>query len=283
MKHSNATRLHLNDMEYRVAHYPNSGADPAIFLIGNLQEIESVDNFSKAFQEEMDVYCVELPGCGLTAPLHACYGMAEHAELLAQLVEHLQLTHFHLLVFSYSTPIALEYCRKYPGRVMSLALGGSMADIPSEKRGPTLSLVNEVLHDRTQFADSFIGGLTSDQCTGKRHVAIRRAALRKCRQYTDSQIWCFIENTVRICAYQFHRPEEIDVPHALCFTGALDVYVKPAWCRKLAESIGADFTLIDGCDHLFHLEQPDITASLMMRPYFASKQQGGLVVARLTA
>lgn len=124
MKDSNAIRISLNDMEYRVAHYPNPGADPAIFLIGNLQEIESVDNFSRAFQEEMDIYCVELPGCGLTAPLHASYGMADHAILLAALVQHLQLPAFHLLVFSYSTPIALEYCRSNPGRVLSLALAG---------------------------------------------------------------------------------------------------------------------------------------------------------------
>lgn len=266
------TKITLENHNYRFAHYPNPGADPAILLIGNLQEIESVDQFSKAAQQEMDLYCVELPGCGLNPPLHASYRIQDHAYLLKALLDWLGISELHLISFSYATPIALEFCRSYGYLVKSLALGGSMSNLSSEQRRDTIALVGDVLSDRSKFADSFINGLTSDQCPGRKSDIIRRAAKRKCQKYTDDQIWCFIENTLRICAYRFDSPEQIRIPHSICFTGALDPYVTPERCRELAKQIGADFALIDACDHLFHLREPEQTIRLMLSAFHSYSQ-----------
>ncbi|WP_189611257.1 alpha/beta fold hydrolase [Saccharospirillum salsuginis] len=261
------TKITLENHSYRFAHYPNPGAEPAILLIGNLQEIESVDQFSKAAQKELDVYCVELPGCGLNPPLHASYRIQDHSYLLKTLIDWLGISALHLMVFSYSTPIALEFCRAYGNQVRSLALGGSMSSITPEQRRHTLSLVGDVLADRSKFAESFIDTLTSSQCAGRKSEIIRRAAKRKCQRYTEDQIWCFIENTLRICSYSFEKPEQINIPHSVCFTGGLDPYVTPERCFELARKIGADFALIDACDHLFHLREPEQTIQLMLSAY----------------
>ena len=62
MEISNIT---LKNQHYRYSIYPNPNTEQwGVFLLGNLQEIESVDFFSQSFSETLNVLTVELPGTG---------------------------------------------------------------------------------------------------------------------------------------------------------------------------------------------------------------------------
>ncbi|MDE1306263.1 hypothetical protein L9W77_04210 [Vibrio aestuarianus] len=49
----------------------------SFFLLGALQDIESVDSFSRAFSQEINCLTVEVPGTGRTKPLDSTISIRE--------------------------------------------------------------------------------------------------------------------------------------------------------------------------------------------------------------
>lgn len=63
-----------------------------------------------------------------------------------------------------------------------------------------------------------------------------------------------------------YQPEQLELITAptLCFTGEHDPYTTPARCNELAEKLpNASFTSLRNTDHLFHVDKPKETISLI--------------------
>lgn len=57
----------------RHLHIRNPGKPVLIFIPGNLQEIETIKDFNHGLSRHFDYHVVELPGTGMTPPLHMTY------------------------------------------------------------------------------------------------------------------------------------------------------------------------------------------------------------------
>ncbi len=263
--HTHIHKITINDNLYRYAVYPNSETDESgIFLIGNLQEIESVEFFSTEFSKALNIIVIELPGTGLTDPLPAWYSIQDQAILLHDFIKKLKIESAHILAFSYAVPVALEFCLLYEG-ALSLSMCGGMAGIPTKSRADTMAIMAAALRDRKAFAEELIAGLTVvDKNIPRGHV-IARSAKQKVYKYTDKQIDCFCENTIRILAYKPSNLSTISIP-CLLFIGQLDPYVTPENATALSNQLTqCQLIYVPNADHLVHLEQSQTTADLMIQ------------------
>ena len=254
----------LKTHDARYLHISNPGKPVLIVLPGNLQEIESLAAFNERLSPHFDYYALELPGVGMTKPLHAYYTIAYLADCLKDFMHDQELDAVHLLACSYATAIALEFT-KDTSQVTRLAIVGGMSHIPQDLIGDTLSIMSDSLSgNRDIFAERVIKLLTSDNDLIPRRRAIQKAAKAKAKTYTDDQMWCFVSNSTRLMSYSPTNLENITCP-TLCTTGEFDPYVTVKSCRALSELMPhSQFTMIPGADHLCLLEKPKDTCDLIL-------------------
>jgi len=255
----------------RYLHVKHSDKPTLIFLMGSLQEIESVQVFNKAFSQHYNYYAIELPGSGNTDPLHPKHGVEFLADFLTIMINKLGIDQSNLVACSYATGIALEFAKKYGEKLNRMVLAGSMREIPLSEWPTMLQLMRDCAFDTESFAAGFIDLLTEKQGLVARQQTIKKAAVRKAGKYRSENFWHFVFNTIRLMCYEPRDLDRIKTP-AMVFTGEFDPYVKPEHAKRLAEEMPqAEFALVHGCDHLFHIQQPQQTIELILG--FLSQQQ----------
>ena len=254
--------ININGFESRVYHRENPGKPSLVLLPGNLQEIESIEQINCALSNEFDYYVIELPGTGLTKPLHPKYTINFQTDCLIQFVKEYIKVPIHLIALSYATPIGLEYAKSQP--IEKLVLGGSMREIPKERWSDAFLLMSNSMKDRSQFAENFIDILSVENKDIPRQGAVYRAAKMKAKKYSEDQFMCFIYNSIRLFAYLADEFNKVACP-TLCFTGDLDPYVTREECLALAEALpNSTFRTIPNTDHLFFLQKPNETIDLIL-------------------
>lgn len=240
-----------------------SSKTPLVFIPGNLQEIESLKEFNKQLSKNSDYHILELPGTGLTEPLEPTYPITFLSDCLSEFHRKYIRKPFNLVTCSYATAIGIEFAKDHPDKLKKLVLAGSMERIPKENWPSLINLMSECMNDKERFARNFINSLTADEKKIPRLETIKKAAIRKAKQYEANQVWSFIYNSIRLMSYDANNFCKIKTP-SLCFTGQFDPFVKPEYCKNLAQAIpNAEFTLIKEADHLFHIEKPDETIKLI--------------------
>ncbi len=262
----------------RFLHLPKSGAESLVFLMGSLQEIESVSAFNQGFSASYDYWAIELPGSGNSAPLHPRYPVSFLAECLSEVHTRFIGRPFHLVACSYATGIALEYARRWQEVLHRMVLAGSMSDIPLSEWPVMLQLMRDCAYDTEAFAEGFIALLSESHPSILRQPAIRRAATRKARHYREDNFWHFVFNTIRLMTYHPGELGCIQTP-TLVFTGEHDPYVKPERAKALADSLACGhFQTVAGCDHLFHIQKPEETLQLM-QAFLSARELGAQFAA----
>lgn len=270
---SNVNKILLKNHQARFLHEKNMGKEVLVFIPGNLQEIETIKDFNQGFSRLFDYWVIELPGTGMTKPLHPSFSILFVAECLADFLDQYIDVKVNLVACSYATPIALEVAKRYPDKINRLVLAGSMKDIPHEEWATVLGLMADCLRDPGRFAEGFMDLLTQESEQIPRQSTIIKATMRKACRYTEEQFWCFIYNSIRLMTYQSTDLQTITCP-TLCFTGELDPYVTKERCRELATMIpGAYFTTVPGTDHLFHIEKPQETIQLISNYLLEEQRQ----------
>ena len=265
---NNIQELTLDGHKARFMHISNPDKPAIVVLPGNLQEIESIQLFNNGLSTDFDYYAIEVPGTGLTEPLHASYPIAYQGNLLKTFVETVVKQPIYLLAVSYSTPIALEFAKSNPW-LLGLTLAGSMKETPVDRWGDVFSLLSSSLKDRSSFSTEFINSLTVEDDSIPRWKAVKKSAKLKAKKYSEDQFWCFIQNSLRFLVYKPQNLDKIRCP-TFCFTGDRDPYVTPTHCRELSKLIpGAVFKTIENTDHLFMIEKPEETTALV-REFFLS-------------
>lgn len=253
----------INNHEARYMHVNKAGSTPLLFIPGNLQEIETIKEFNIGFAKEFDYWVLEVPGTGMTKPLHPHHSIQFLSECLASFVETYIKQPVHLVVCSYATPIAIEFAKRNNRWLKKMVLAGSMREIPQTEWATVLGLMADCLRNPEQFASDFLDLLTTESDLIPRQKLIIKATMRKAARYSTSQFWCFIYNSIRLMSYYPQDLGLIKCP-TLCFTGELDPYVTKERCLELAGEIpNAYFTTIPDTDHLFHIEKPQETIALI--------------------
>lgn len=263
--------ISINNKEARFMHINKVGAEPLLFIPGNLQEIETIKDFNNGLSNDFDYWVLEIPGTGMTKPLHPHHSIPFLSDCLASFIETHIKRPVHLVVCSYATPIAIEFAKHNNHWLKKLVLAGSMREIPQAEWATVLGLMADCLRNPERFAADFLDLLTTESERIPRQNLIIKATMRKAARYSTSQFWCFIYNSIRLMSYY---PEDLGLIKCptLCFTGELDPYVTKERCRELANEIpNSYFTTIPDTDHLFHIEKPHETISLITE-YLLSKR-----------
>ena len=268
-----AKDVFLDGNHYRFSHFKNSKTkEIGVFLLGALQELESVDFFSKTFSTHINLFTLETPGTGMTKSLQATTSIREQALFVEKFLQAQNIKDVHLFVFSSSTAIAVELFSIHSG-IKTISICGGIPGIPQSARYETTALLGDAIRSRNEFSKNFIDGLTVKELHPKSKV-IARSARQKVFKYSEEQMGCFIENTLRLLTYKpSFDLKKIDIPCLLCI-GENDPYVTESEARQFVSSLqNGRFVRIKGADHLTHIQEPQATAEAMLRPlmeYFSA-------------
>ena len=112
-----------------VIHYVDEGEGTPIFMIhGNPTWSFLYRDVVRELRDHFRCVAIDLPGMGLSpAPDGFGFRAAEHARVVAELVEHLDLRDYLLLGQDWGGPIGLAAAGREPGRVAGLVLGNTFA------------------------------------------------------------------------------------------------------------------------------------------------------------
>ncbi|HAS6383097.1 alpha/beta hydrolase [Vibrio vulnificus] len=257
-------KIVLNGNHYRYAAYRHQESDQfAVFLLGALQDIESVQQFSLAFASHLNVFTIEVPGTGRTAPLDSTISIRQQALMLKELLDHLGVNQAHVMGFSYATAVAVELVDIWPN-VLSLSICGGVPGIPSSGRLATKQMIAAAMHSPNHFAQSFTHSLTIQHPDIPRNKAIIRATEREISKMHQERIDVFFENSVRLLVHTPTNVKNINIPCTIC-VGEYDPYVTKEVAYEFASALkNSHFVVIKNADHLVHLQHPETVAAIMI-------------------
>lgn len=251
---------------------------PTLILCGAFQDFRSWTNYVKVFHAQgKSVLLLALPGTGESDPLPPEYSIRFLADSILLLLDHLNLDRVSIIAPSYSSPAGYEFGQAYPERVTRLLLCGTMQRIPA----PLTPYVEHSIAtldrgDMVQFANEVLGlsgprighGLLCsdpEKMVSRRKLA-KRILYRQLVGLDANDRLRYKYNTYRLMQHQFFDLQNPPAMPILIFTGEHDTFTKAHLCRDLAASLpGSQFTTILEGDHMFHLEQFEVTAALFYR------------------
>lgn len=254
----------LNGNHYRYSHLNCDNSDQTIiFLLGALQDIESVQSFSTHFATKMNCITIEIPGTGHTENLESTISIRDQATMLRDFIGYLGISSAHVIGFSYATAVAVELCSLWPN-VQSMSICGGVPGIPSSGRLATKKMIAAAMNSPSSFAASFTESLTVNNADIPKNKAIIRATERNIKAMPQERIDVFFENSVRLLVHTPSNIEQITVPCTIC-VGEFDPYVTKETAEKFAKTLNnSHLVVIKNADHLVHLQHPDKVARAML-------------------
>ncbi|RSD32542.1 alpha/beta fold hydrolase [Vibrio pectenicida] len=254
----------LDGNHYRYSFYPcRDSKQTLIFLLGALQDIESVQSFSTHFATKINCLTVEVPGTGNTQNLASTTSIREQAKMLHNFINHLDISTAHLAGFSYATAIAVELCDIWPN-VQSMSICGGVPGIPTSGRLATKKMIAASMDTSKTFATSFTESLTVRNSDIPKNEAIIRATKRNIAAMSQDRIDMFFENSVRLLVHTPSNIHSITVPCTIC-VGEFDPYVTMQTAQNFANQLKhSHLVVIKNADHLVHLQHPKKVAAIML-------------------
>ncbi|MDE1332731.1 alpha/beta fold hydrolase [Vibrio aestuarianus] len=254
----------LNDNQFRFSLYKNNQSEQyVVFLLGALQDIESVDSFSRVFSQEVNCLTVEIPGTGRTKPLDSTISIREQTLMLLDFIQYMDLKKVHIIAFSYATAISVELCSIWP-YVTSLSICGGVPGIPKSGRYATKQMIAAAMQGPEVFAKVFTRSLSVDNSEIPKNKAIQRATERNIAKMTPDRIDVFFENSIRLLVHTPSNIENIKIPCTIC-VGELDPYVTKEVAFEFSQKlVNSNFLIIKNADHFIHLEYPDRLSSILI-------------------
>lgn len=256
--------LVLNGNKFRYSIHENGNSNQfGIFLLGALQDIDSVKPFSEHFSEHINCITIEIPGTGLTDTLDATVSIKDQTKMLLELIVFLGIEKAHVMAFSYATAIAVELCDIWTG-VSSMSICGGVPGIPLSGRSATKEMIADSIRGKEEFAKTFTNSLMSDNKDIPRNKVIKRAMIKNIKELDDSRINSFFENTLRLLVHKPINLDKINIPCTVA-VGEHDPYVTQDICQKFSDNLSnSNFVIIRNSDHLVHLQHPDKVARVLI-------------------
>ncbi|SHE51294.1 alpha/beta fold hydrolase [Vibrio gazogenes] len=256
----------LNNNLFRYSLYKNRQSESehvVIFLLGALQEIESVDSFSRKFSEHLDCFTIEVPGTGCTKPLDASISIREQAMMLLEFIHYMGMKKIHIIALSYATAISVELCDLCPD-IFSLSICGGLPSIPESGRYATKKMIAASMGDSKEFAKLFTNTMTVDNPDIPQNKAIRKVVERNISKMSPDRMNIFFENTVRLLVHHPDNIEKIKTPCTIC-VGEYDPYITKESVFNFSQQLkNCNFIIINNADHFVHLEHPDKLCNILI-------------------
>ncbi|CAG9297861.1 alpha/beta fold hydrolase [Celerinatantimonas diazotrophica] len=254
----------LNNNLFRYSLHENEQSDQyVIFLLGALQDIESVNLFSRKFSEYLNCLTIEIPGTGRTNPLDSNINIREQTLMLLEFIHYMDIQSAHLIAISYSTAIAVELCDVWP-HVSSMSICGGVPGIPKSGRQATKKMIAAAMQSQKEFAYTFTHSVTVNNPDIPRNKAIIRATQRSICNLSPAQIDIFFENSVRLLVHNPSHVEDIKIPCTVC-VGEYDPYATVNIVQQFSQQLkNSNLVIIKNADHLVHLQHPDKTSAAMI-------------------
>lgn len=252
---------------------------PILMLSGAFQNMESWKRFADFFETKTEVLLTDLPGTGQSDPITETTPIDFQSDCVAYLMEKLNIKKVNIIATSYGSPIAHRLAQLYPNKINSLVLAGTMKEVPQSKRADIQESIRLIEDDATKFAEKMVSILMAQQefkWVNKNKLA-KRVLYTVCKGLTDREKHHYIINTKRLLNLEPLDLSIQPVVSTLVFTGEYDPFTRPEYCRDIAQSFQrAMFTTIKGADHLFHMEQFEVTLNLLYRFFMPLDEVEGI-------
>jgi len=243
---------------------------PIFFVSGSFQVMASWSNFARyCLDRGTSVIVADLPGTGGSDPLPVEYGLDILVKAIKRILDDANVDQVSIIAVSYGTPAGYGFAQKYPDRVKNLVLAGFMKEIPAHMRQPTAdTLIPLQAGDMPQFAKQVLAGLTPLDRNKEvnRQELVHRVLYAQLKKMSIQDREKYLLNTQRLLV---HEPLDLQNPptcRTLIFTGEHDCFTRPEYSKVCADAFpDCLFTTIANADHLFHIEQPEVTSELCYR------------------
>ncbi|CZF86046.1 alpha/beta fold hydrolase [Grimontia marina] len=254
----------LNSKLYRYSMTENKSTEQvAIFLLGALQDIESVRFYSESFSKTLTCITLEIPGTGYAEPLGVSVSIQEQSQMLLDFINYMDIQAAHVIGFSYATAIATELCCIWRG-VKSLSICGGVPGIPKSGIAATKRMIAAAMQSKREFADTFINSLTVDDQNIPRSKVIKKAMAKNISNLDETRISMFFDNSIRLLVHKPSNIKKITVPAIVC-AAEHDPYVTTKIAKEFCEQLpNSQYMEIKNSDHLAHLEHPEIVATALI-------------------
>jgi len=255
--------LILKEKTYRYCLYPNTKTDQyCLFLLGALQDIESVESISTKFSKSINCITVEIPGTGRAEEISLTTSIRDQAFMLLDFIHQMKIKRAHLIGFSYATAIAIELCDIW-NHVASVSTFGGVPGIPDSGRQATKKMIAASTRSIGEFAEVFTYSLVTKHPNIPRNKAVAKATQKAVANLPQSRIDTFFENSIRLLVHEPTHLHNIKVPCMIC-TGEFDPYATVNIVQHFSEQLpNANFVALPNTDHMAHLEKPDDVVLLM--------------------
>ncbi|MBV1881185.1 MAG: alpha/beta hydrolase [Pseudomonadales bacterium] len=238
---------------------------PTIYLGGAFQSIQNVQNYAKSSSQYSRTIMVDLLGFGDSDILDSSYKMELLADSIDHLIDAMGFKKVNIVGTSYGAVVAYILAGKSPEKMNKLILGGFMDQFNPEtlaKWEDGLSYAKKAC--RKEFAEKLAALLLNKERSKEVRLQnyISTMMVRKLTGATYAELDKFIFSIERL----MNNRKSFPVPqcHTLMLTGEFDIFTTPAHHKKLHDrSPNSIFTLIEKADHMFHLEQLEVTTQLI--------------------
>ena len=256
------TKAQIGDIEmhYEVhgpTRLPASKAEPLLLIMGLGANATSWEMQIPEFSREYRVIAFDNRGSGRTDKPHSPYTMPQMASDAVGLMDHLGIGSAHVFGMSMGGMIAQELALKYPQRVRTLVLGGTMTGGPNAVVA-SLPLIRQWVSTATlpltQAAENGLRFLFSEEFIAKNKERLVKRALDLAHlQPPTHALQRQVMAVVQFNTYE--RLADIKAP-TLIISGNEDKIVPPKNARILAEGIpDAELVELVGAGHGFLAEK----------------------------
>lgn len=238
---------------------------PTIYLGGAFQSIQNVQNYAKISSEYSHTIMIDLLGFGDSDILDSSYKMEILADSIEHFIEARGFDKVNIIGTSYGAVVSYILAGKSPEKINKMVLGGFMDKFNAETLSKWEAGLNYAKNgQRKEFADHMTALLLNKERSTDIRLQnfISSMMIRKLTGATYAELDKFIFSIERL----MNNGKTFSPPQCptLMMTGEHDIFTTPAHHQQLHDlSPQSTFTLIDRADHMFHLEQFDVTSQLI--------------------
>lgn len=233
----------------------DEGQGPACLLVhafpfdGRMWEAQRAE-----LSKDHRVLVPDLRGFGRSANLAPARSVDEHADDLAELLDHANVKDAAVLGLSMGGYVALALFRRHPSRVRALVLADTRAlpDSPEAKAARDVNIAIAREQGMPKLVDKLMPPLLAKDAAP--------SVVQRVRALAESQTVSGVTDALVMLR---DRPDSrpllptISVPTAV-IVGEFDALSPVAEMKEMADAIpGATFTVIPGAGHLTNLESPE--------------------------
>ena len=269
--------LKLNGYKFYYKKYKSSAPSrsPVFIFNGIMQNTNTWKKYIKYFIDSSDVILADLPGAGKADTIKTTeFNLEELADYANFIVEDVKTDKIDIISASYGSGIAYAFSKKFPGKVNHLFIAGTVSKLNSKLKKKIEKSIEYLKSKKMEsFANQIVEILLNKKFNDRigKFDVVERLVNSQFRKLSYDESEKYIIN-----ANHLLKHPEINVALSpkikkLVITGEYDILSELNEVRNVASKLtNCRFTTIKNADHLFHLEQLEVTLNLI-REFFRDR------------